>query len=481
MKTSKHGAHLVLLAVWLGFATSARAQATTSSVAPSTTRTSSVTSASTATSTTSGAAPALLTEKRAKPNLDGRAPAGPDAGEVMLWVPKVLLSPVHLVMEWGLRRPLGWVLTVAEQDRWADLIIDFFTFEERKVGIVPTFFLDFNFRPSVGLYLFANELFVKPHSVRLTAGWGGEDWYRLTFVDRWALGRRGQLDFAFSLWARPDYIYTGEGLDANPDDRSRFFQEFIDGSALLLLRPWRRTELRLEGGLRQNRFRDGDADADELTLSEGVNQGRFAEPVAFQDGYVAAFQRVLLKVDTRLPRPENQSGMTIGGYANHGWDIENPSTRHWLGFGGNLAGHLDIGQFRTLSVSAQAHVVNPFEDGDEIPFTELFVLGRRPDDLSGFLPGILRGRSAAVLTIGYTYPVWIFMDAEFQASVGNVYGRNFEDFSFDAARGSLGLGLKSTQDPDNAFTMLFAFGTSRFDEPFAIDTFRLVFGTQTGF
>lgn len=468
---------LILSVLALGVATTARAETATSST------TSSSTTARPAGAVTAEAVPTqkLLTDKRAKPKLDGREPAGPDAGEVLLWVPKVLLAPVHLVFEWGIRKPLGLLLTVAERDKWSDLIVDFFTFEERKIGVVPTLFLDFNFRPSIGIYVFWNELFVEPHSIRLTAGWGGDDWYRLTFADRWQLGAPARLDLSFNFWGRPDYIYTGEGLGADPDNRSRFFSEYIDGSALLLIKPWRRSEIRVEGGVRQYRFRDGDADSDELTLSAAVADNRFMEPTAFSDGYLANYQRILLSIDTRNPRPDNQSGLTAGGYARHGWDMENPSTRHWLGFGGNLAGHLDLGRYRTLSLSAQAHVVNPFDEGDEVPFTELFELGRRPQDLSGFLPGILRGRSAAVLTVEYTYPVWIFMDAAFQASIGNVYGPNFEDFSFDASRGSLGLGLQSTQDPDNAFELLFAFGTSRFDEPFGIDTFRLVFGTQTGF
>ena len=450
------------------------AETETATVAASDSTTSSVSA--------SAASGVLRKERRPMPDLDGRPDPGPDAGEVLLWVPRVLFSPLHLVFEWGIRKPLGALLTVAERDQWSNLIIDFFTFEDRKIGVVPTFFYDFNFRPSVGLYIFWNELFVKEHSIRLTGGYGGDDWYRLTFADRWALADRSQLSFSFSVWGRPDYIYTGLGLDGDPDNRGRYFSEYIDGAASVLVRPWRSSELRFEAGIRQYRFSDGAADQDEVTISEGVAAGLFALPPAFEDGYFSNFQQALVRIDSRQPRPNNGSGGLAEIYLKHGWDMNDPSRREWMGYGGQLAGFVDVGQYRVLSLSAQAHLVNPVGDR-EVPFTELFILGRRPQDLAGFLPGTFIGRSAAVLTLEYSYPIWVFLDGALQVSVGNAFGENFEDFDFDALRASIGLGIKGTllDQQDNEFTLLFALGTSRFDEAFAIDTFRFLVGTQTGF
>lgn len=423
---------------------------------------------------------AVRTENREVPNLDGRPEPPPDAGDVLIWVPRVLLAPVHLVLEWGIRKPLGALLTVAERERWAALLIDFFTFEDRKIGIIPTFFYDFNFRPSIGLYIFWNELFVEPHSIRLVAGWGGQDWYRLSFIDRWALSDRSDLDFAFSFWGRPDYIFSGIGLDADPDNRSRYFLEFWDAGARLLTRPWRRSELRVEAGVRRNRFRDGMPDDDEFALREAVALGLYPTPVGFETGYFASYQQALVRVDTRLPRPAPGSGGLAEAYLRHGWDIERPGERQWLGYGGSLGGYLDLGQYRVLGLFAQVHLVNPIGDR-EVPFTELFVLGRRPNDLAGFLPGDLTGPSAAVLSLEYTYPIWVFLDGALNFSVGNVFGRNLRGFDVGALRASLGLGVQSARDEENAFTLLLAFGTSEFDEPFAFDSFRFLVGTQTGF
>ena len=425
--------------------------------------------------------------RRETPNLDGRAPPPPGAADVLLWVPRVLLSPLHLVLEWGVRKPLGAVLTVAERDGWAEILVDFFTFNERKIGVVPTFFFDYNFRPSVGLYFFWNELFVEPHSLQMTLGYGGDDWYRLTVLDRWRVSQSAELNLTFNVWGRPDHVFSGLGLDGDPDNRSRYFREIVDGRAQLIARPWRQSELRLEAGVRTNRFRDGSPDSGEVTLSEGVRRGLFATPAGFEEGYTSSFQQLLVRVDSRAPRPAPGSGALIESYLLHAWNLEQ-SGQEWMGYGGQLGAFIDLGRQRVVGVTGQAHLVNPI-GGGEIPFTENFILARRPQDLSGFLPGTLMGRSAGVLTVEYSYPIWIFLDSALQYSVGNAFGANFEDFSFGALRSSLGLGVKAapnsatnlTGEPDNALTFLVAVGTSRFDEPFTIDSFRLVFGTQTGF
>src|SRR6185436_11328739 len=115
---------------------------------------------------------------------DGREPAGASAGDVALWVPRIVLFPVWLVSEFVIRRPLGWLIVNAEKNQWPTLILDFFTFgEERTGGVFPTALIDFGFRPSVGVYAFWNEMIAKENSVRLHAAYGGSDWYTLRVAD----------------------------------------------------------------------------------------------------------------------------------------------------------------------------------------------------------------------------------------------------------------------------------------------------------
>lgn len=420
----------------------------------------------------------ILEEKREKPDLDGRGDPPADAGDVLIWIPRVIFAPVHLVTEWVIRKPLGAFLTAAEQGRWADLFVDFFTFEERRIGIFPTFFLDFNFRPSVGFYFFWNELFVEQHSIRLIGGYGGSDWYRLSFVDQWSFNEDGsrRLEFQVGYLGRPDYIFGGSGLDANPDLFGRYFEETIDGQARLLWRSWRASEFRLEAGVAKHSFgsgaSDGDNEFDLATLDE--------RPFAFDEGYTAAFQRALLTLDSRRPRPNPTTGARASLKVENGWDIDRPE-RAWVRVGGELGGYIDVSHYRTLGLSVLAEAVNPTGSEDDVPFTELVILGRRPNDLGGFLPGVLSGRSATVVTLEYNYPIWVFLDGSIRYSVGNVFGPNLDDFSLGALRSSIGIGFQSSRMEDNGLVFQFALGTSRFDDAFEIDSARLVFGTQAGF
>lgn len=418
---------------------------------------------------------AVRTEKRAMPDLDGRPEPGPDAGDVALWIPRTLLAPVHLITEWGIRRPLGFVLTEAEKGKWADVLVDFLTFQDRKIGVIPTFFVDFNFRPSVGVYVFWNELFVEPHSIRLTAGYGGSDWYRVSFLDRWQIDDT-RLEFGVGYLGRPDYIYSGEGASGDVEFYHRYFQEHIEGQARLLYQGWRRSELRIEAGVRKYRFGNGDPEEgeaeDDLALAP-------VRPEGFDSGYTSLFQRALVRLDTRPSRPAPSHGFVLEVQGAHGVDLES-ELYQWIRFGGTVGVYVDLGHHRTLGLSGQAQIANPLE-GKAIPFTELVTLGSHPNDLSGFLPGVLRGRSAAWATLEYTYPIWVFLDGALQYSVGNTFGADFAGFEAGAMRSSIGIGIQSSREEDNGFQFLFALGTSRFDEAFEIQAIRLVLGTEVGF
>lgn len=51
------------------------------------------------------------TTKRAVPDYDGRGEEPTSVGEVLIWVPRAVVFPVWLVAEYGLRYPLGWLLS----------------------------------------------------------------------------------------------------------------------------------------------------------------------------------------------------------------------------------------------------------------------------------------------------------------------------------------------------------------------------------
>src|SRR5258708_14753976 len=135
-----------------------------------------------------GMSPPVRSEepKRATPDYDGRgAGRPPTAGEVALWVPRVLLSPAYLVSEYVVRRPLGALITTAERNNWSTALIDFFTFgPDHKARLVPPAFFDFGLHPSVGLYFSWDDALVHGHDVRLHASDFGSDWVALGASDR---------------------------------------------------------------------------------------------------------------------------------------------------------------------------------------------------------------------------------------------------------------------------------------------------------
>ena len=77
--------------------------------------------------------------KRDAPDYDGRGNTDTNAGSWALWIPRVALSPLYVVNEYVVRRPLGGLVTVAERRHWVSAVSDFFTFgSDNNYVVVPT-------------------------------------------------------------------------------------------------------------------------------------------------------------------------------------------------------------------------------------------------------------------------------------------------------------------------------------------------------
>src|SRR6185503_12144897 len=128
-------------------------------------------------------------DEREEPDYDGRGKAPTTTGDVLLWGPRIVLAPAYFVSEYLLRRPIGFLIAGAERVGLPVLIYDFFTFgPDHKVGIFPTVFVDFGFRPSVGFYAFWNDAFTPGHELRLRGATGGRDWLAASFAERFRFG-----------------------------------------------------------------------------------------------------------------------------------------------------------------------------------------------------------------------------------------------------------------------------------------------------
>ncbi len=415
-------------------------------------------------------------------DVDGRREKKPTVGESLLWVPRVVFSPVYFTFEFIIRRPVGWFLTNAERNNWSAFVIDFFTFgEERNVGVVPTAFIDFNFRPSIGVLVFANDAWVKGHSIRAQFGFGGSRWWRAGLSDRWQLTDDLRLDLGFTFSLRPDNIFHGLGPDSLFDNRSRYEQRRIIGSVGLRQNILDLGEVLFQSNIEESQFDTVNTafQDDDPSIDQAVQLGFYEEPAGL-DGYFILKNRLDARIDSRRNTRENGTGVGARGIVSYNFDLNDRERREWFFLGAGLAGHLDIGKDRILSLAGYAG--NVFQTGrDEVPFTELPTSGQTALILGGFLPGRLIGNSIAGAAFEYRYDIWATIDGNAFWSVGNVFGPEFDQFAFEKLRMSYGFGLSTTDDPDASFQVLFAFGHETFEQNSTFDTFRFVLGYAPNF
>jgi len=115
---------------------------------------------------------------------------------------------------------------------------------------------------------------------------------------------------------------------------------------------------------------------------------------------------------------------------------------------------------------------------DAIPFTEQVTLGGETW-MPGYFPGRLIDRSAAVAKLDYSFPLAAWVDATFQASVGNVFDGHLDNFQPNLLRVSGAVGLTTTSDPP--LELVVGFGTETFEQGATVDSFRISFGIPRRF
>jgi len=418
--------------------------------------------------------------KRAPQDYGGKD-EGTTAGEIALWVPRVALFPLWLVSEFLLRRPLGALVKVAERDQWAQEVIDFFTFgERRQITIYPSALFDFGLLPSVGFNFTHKYFLTDPNTVRLHFGTWGIDWVMVRANDTYEFGKDETVTFDTSFVRRQDNPFFGMGPRAGAD-RVRFESTTFDAALQYDRRLWRSSSFMSRSGFRTLSFDDGSC-CGNSSLREAVARGTFAPPPGFNDGYFAGYHRLSLAIDSRKPKPAEGSGVRIEGHAEGTYA---PDTRQgyerraWVRYGGSVGAAMDVsGHERNLAVSVSADFADPLNG--TIPFTDQVILGG--DGLMrGYLRNRLIDRSALIGTLQYTWPVWVFLDGVITVDAGNVFGEHLAGFKPGLLRLSSGIGVRSNGHRDSAFEILVAGGTDPLDEGFSISSFRLVLGSHHGF
>lgn len=418
---------------------------------------------------------------RPLPDYDGRPEPGPDAVDVLLWVPRILFAPVYAVTEYVVRRPLGWAISHAEEVELPEKVLEFFTFgPEQRGAWAPTFLLDFGLRPSVGLFFKLDDAGLDDHDFRFQFATWGPDWLSAGIVNRYNPDDRPwEIQLATTATRRPDLLFYGIGANIQDRFRSRYQHERV--TTELRFRAdhiWRQSGFQAWAGVRYMDFGTNVCCGDP-SIQQRVEQGDFPTPPGFEEGYLAYDQGLELEVDTRRERPRPGNGGRLRLRGSHLFDLRRPLDVRWIKYGGQLAAYLDVtGRNNVFSLMTTVELVESV--AGEVPFTELVRLsGNGP--MRGFIGGRLIGESGASAVLEYRWPIWLWLDASVHVGVGNVFDGRFDDFALDRLRASWGVGVRTSSSRDHSFDLLIAVGTQPFDEGGKIESVRFVFGGSRDF
>jgi hypothetical protein len=415
--------------------------------------------------------------KRELPNYDGREQPT-TAGDVLIWVPRVLLSPLYVVSEYVLRRPLGFLISSAERAQLPNAIYDFFTFgPDHKAAILPVGFIDFGFNPSLGLLFFWNDI-VPRHDLSVRGTMWGVKWLAGSFVYTVRLPGAASVGVHFLGRRRPDLVFFGIGPNSLQEDRSRYGASQLEGGFDAEVTGARVVQLKLNLGVRRVHFHESDFN-DQIDITEAAAEGRYPLPPGYDTGYTVLYNRLLLTIDSRRDSTLQDTGVLADLSVEQSSDIAAKPGSSWLRYGAWLGAFYDLNDHgRVVSLAFGAQFADPLGN-EEIPFTELVTLGGG-GPMRGFVPGRLLGRSAAAATLRYRWPIWVFLDGSLQFSVGNVFGPHLEDFKPSLLRFSGALGFESGK-VNKSLEFLIGMGSETFEHGGQITSFRLVVGTNHGF
>jgi hypothetical protein len=420
-------------------------------------------------------------EKRKLPDYGNRGKDPTTFGDVAIWVPRVILSPVYLVTEYGIRWPLGHLISAAERADIPDILYNFFFFgPDHRAGVAPLGFVDFGFRPSVGLYAFWDDAFLHGNDLRFHGTTGGDDWWAGVLTDRITFHGKDSLALTFAGIERPDHAFFGIGPESLERNISRYGESQLEASGTFDFPLWRSSRIQTGVGVFDHDFYHGYFERDP-SIEQVVAAGAYPLPDGFMQGYTAEENHLLVALDTRRPSPADGSGVRVEVEADQGTDLRHTAGPAWLRYGGSVGGFVDLnGRNRVLSLSVTTLFSDSLKKNEPVPFSELVSLGGT-GPMRGFYPGRLRGRSAAVATAKYRWPIWVWLDGSLQASVGNVFDAHLAEFAASRFRFSSSIGIESVGSRDSSFELLFGIGTETFDHGAQLNSARVAIGTNRGF
>lgn len=408
----------------------------------------------------------LSPAQRADPAEYRGRPRATNAAEGLLWIPRVALLPAFAVTEFGVRRP---VYTAAE---WADRhhvvpILDRVFNPAPGISWSPIVSLDLTVNSTFGVKAKWRDFIVAGHDLKATAETGGSDNWRVTVKDQWAIGRHVYAGARGDFSSFPNRPFYGFG-PRSPNLRTNFFHARYEGFLFEGITIDDHFQIELAQGYRVERTAAGISPSIESRVSPEAIPG-------FGDVQLA-MAMLDFRIDSRRAREQN-GGVRLVGNVTYAHDTA-VSERSFASASLDLEAAVEV-SYPDRVLAARAYAVETFALGREpVPFTHQAMLGWQ--NHVGFVWGRFRGDTAVLAELQYRYPIAYFVDAQWTASAGNVFGERFEGLSVGSLTGSIGVGLRTRRIGTWPVEVTFALGTTRFDQPFSFDSVRVYFGTTEG-
>lgn len=388
-------------------------------------------------------------------------------GHALLWIPRVALFPLFALSEYGLRVPLGWLVTTVQEDHIDERFKQVFHPTD-SVSIIPNFFADLglisnetSMIPTAGVYFAWDHAFARRNSIHSHASTGGPGYWYLVLADHYTFAPRSVWSLQASYIERSDWRFYGLGWTSEHSDEQRFDWARTDVNTSASIERWSHVKLDLFVGARYDHF------------------GTALVPIGGQSvpgygNFTSVYGRARFFVDTRPLNRPNTTGIRVGGFVEYGADATSP-WRRWVvsQCEGSLFWQV-MSPGRVLELHAAATVADSLTS-DPVPFIDLATLGGW-ETMRGWYYGRFRGQSTAVFSATYRYPMWHSLDGAVVLEAGNAFGHDLSDFDVTRLHGSLGVGVRSTGTRDSSIDVLVAVGSTRFDEAFGIESVRVAIG-----
>jgi hypothetical protein len=393
----------------------------------------------------------------------------PDPMDSLLLVPRVLLYPLHVITEYGVRIPLRALVTFGERHGLFTYLLGLLE-PASNFSLIPTFHLYSGFIPSFGLQFQWSNFLVPGNNLRLAGSTGGSEVWDVSASDRIALGPY-RVGIAGRYFTRPDMPFYGIGPQTSEDNLTHFTLSRGEVFGRVGFKPTALSAVNLFVGYRHDETGPGNRPS---------IQTRFPHPALTVPGFgplSLAMMHADLAIDSR-PSWNVTHGVRFTAHGVLAIDTQNAERAFVVGDAELQVGVEIFRRFRVLTASVW--VANSAQLGrEQVPFTYLPYIGL--EHMPGFRRGRYIDRSAFVAELAYHHPIWDHLDAYWVANVGNVFGPNWQGFNAELFAGSLGFGLRTARINNvPAIDLILAVGTHRFDQPFGIEGFQVYAALDRG-